>query len=279
MPYVLVTGASTGIGRATALRLARNGFEVFAGVRDEAAGERLRAEDRHVTPVRLDVTDAGEIAAAAAEIERAAGRLDGLVNNAGVGTAAPVEYLSPDTLRRTYEVNVFGQVAVTQAMLPLLRRAHGRVVTIGSIGDRMAIPFGGALASSKFAIAALNDALRMELRPWGIGVVLVEPATIHTDAVDKLEREADEALEAMGPEGRALYGDRLRTMVATFARTERDGSPPDVVARTVAHALTVRTPRTRYLTGKDSLRMATMARWAPPRLLDRLRLRVFGLPD
>ena len=180
-------------------------------------------------------------------------------------------------MRRTYEVNVIGQVTVLQAMLPLLRRARGRVVNLGSIGDRMSIPFGAPIASSKAALAAINDSLRMELRPWGIDVVLIEPASIHTDAVDKLESAADRSLRAMGPEGRTLYGERLRTMVATFARTERRGSPPEVVADAIHRALVAPRPRTRYLVGKDSRRMALMARWAPPRTLDRLRLRVFGL--
>lgn len=278
MPYVLVTGASSGIGRATALHLARVGFEVFAGVRRDADGERLLAEASHVRPLTLDVTDPAQIKAAATEVERTAGRLDGLVNNAGIGIAAPVEFVALDALRRTYEVNVIGQVAVTQAMLPLLRAARGRVVNLGSIGDRMSIPFGGALASSKSAFAALNDSLRMELRPWGIEVALIEPASIHTDAIDKLETEADTALDAMGPDGRALYGDQLRTMVTTFGRSERHGSSPDVVARAVHHALTAREPHARYLVGKDSRRMALMARWVPHHALDRLRLRVFGLP-
>lgn len=277
MPYVLVTGASSGIGRATALHLARVGFEVFAGVRRDADGKRLLAEVAHVRPLTLDVTDPAQIKAAATEVERTAGRLDGLVNNAGIGIAAPVEFVALDALRRTYEVNVIGQVAVIQAMLPLLRAARGRVVNLGSIGDRMSIPFGGALASSKSAFAALNDALRMELRPWGIEVALIEPASIHTDAIDKLETEADTALDTMGPDGRALYGDRLRTMVTTFARSERRGSSPDVVARAIHHALTVREPQARYLVGKDSRRMALMARWLPHHALDRLRLRVFGL--
>lgn len=277
MSYVLVTGASSGIGRATALLLARKGFEVFAGVRKEAGGLRLREESSHVTPLTLDVTDAGRIASAAAYVRRTAGRLDGLVNNAGIGTAAPLEFIALDTLRRTYEVNVVGQLAVTQAMLPLLRESRGRVINIGSIGDRMSIPFGGALASPKFALAALNDSLRMELSPWGVAVVLVEPASINTAAMDKLDAEAETALDAMGPDGRDLYGDRLRTMIAAFARSERTGSAPDVVARTVHRALTARTPRARYLAGKDSRRMALMAHWLPARPLDRLRLRVFGL--
>ncbi|MFC5827282.1 SDR family oxidoreductase [Nonomuraea insulae] len=181
---VLVTGASTGIGRATAFLLAREGFTVYAGVRKDADGEALGST---VTPIKLDVTDAGQIADAAERL----GHLDALVNNAGIGVTGPVEFVPLDALRRQYEVNVFGQVAVTQAMLPMLRASRGRVVTVGSVGGWITLPFGGPLCSSKHAIRSINDAMRMELKPYGVAAVLIEPGSIHTDAVDKLEDEVE----------------------------------------------------------------------------------------
>lgn len=267
---VLVTGASTGIGRATALMLAREGFTVFAGVRKESDGVALGAT---VTPITLDVTDPGQIAAAADAI----GRLDALVNNAGIGVTGPLEFVSLDTLRRQYEVNVFGQIAVTQAMLPKLRDSQGRVVTVGSVGSWITLPFGGPLCSSKHAIRSLNDALRMEVRPWGIRAVLIEPGSIHTSAVDKLEGEVEPRLDAIGDEGRRLYGTAYRTMVTSGLKEERSGSSPDVVARAVLHALTARKPRSRYPVGKKSRLMSTLGRVVPQYTLDRLRLRVLGL--
>lgn len=267
---VLVTGASTGIGRATALLLARQGFTVHAGVRKDADGEALGPA---VRPIRLDVTDAGQIADAAAGI----GRLDALVNNAGIGVTGPVEFVPLDVLRRQYEVNVFGQIAVTQAMLPLLRASRGRVVTVGSVGSWITLPFGGPLCSSKHAIRSLNDALRMELKPWGIEVVLIEPGSIHTDAVGKLEDEVEPRLASLGAEGRRLYGAAYRTMTTTGLRRERDGSSPEVVARAVLHALTSRHPHARYPVGKGSRVMSTLGRWLPQRTLDTLRLRALGL--
>ncbi|NWF29554.1 SDR family oxidoreductase [Streptomyces sp. PKU-EA00015] len=267
---VLVTGASTGIGRATALMLAREGFTVFAGVRKDSDGVALGAT---VTPITLDVTDPGRIAAAADAI----GRLDALVNNAGIGVTGPLEFVSLDTLRRQYEVNVFGQIAVTQAMLPKLRDSQGRVVTVGSVGSWITLPFGGPLCSSKHAIRSLNDALRMEVRPWGIRAVLIEPGSIHTSAVDKLEGEVEPRLEAIGDEGRRLYGTAYRTMVTSGLKEERSGSSPDVVARAVLHALTARKPRARYPVGKKSRLMSTLGRVVPQYALDRLRLRVLGL--
>jgi NAD(P)-dependent dehydrogenase (short-subunit alcohol dehydrogenase family) len=267
---VLVTGASTGIGRATALLLAREGFTVYAGVRKEADGQALGPT---VTPIKLDVTDAGQIADAAVRL----GHLDALVNNAGIGVTGPLEFVPLDTLRWQYEVNVFGQVAVTQAMLPMLRASRGRVVTVGSVGSWITLPFGGPLCSSKHAIRSLNDALRMELKPYGVAAVLIEPGSIHTDAVDKLEDEVEPRLASLGPEGRRLYGTAYRTMVTSGLKEERSGSSPEVVARAVLHALTARKPHSRYPVGKKSRLMSTLGRIVPQYTLDALRLRALGL--
>ncbi|SUA72767.1 Cyclopentanol dehydrogenase [Nocardia otitidiscaviarum] len=267
---VLVTGASTGIGRTTALLLAREGCTVYAGVRKEADGEALGPT---VTPLLLDVTDAGQIADAAERI----GRLDALVNNAGIGVTGPLEFVSLDALRLQYEVNVFGQVAVTQAMLPKLRATRGRVVTVGSVGSWITLPFGGPLCSSKHAIRSLNDALRMEVAPYGVTAVLIEPGSIHTAAVDKLEDEVDPRLAAIGEEGRRLYGAAYRSMTAASLREERAGSSPDVVAQAILHAVTARRPRVRYPVGKKSRLMGTLGRVLPQRTLDALRLRALGL--
>jgi NAD(P)-dependent dehydrogenase (short-subunit alcohol dehydrogenase family) len=267
---VLVTGASTGIGRASALLLAREGFTVYAGVRKDADGQALGPT---VIPIKLDVTDAGQIAEAVARI----GHLDALVNNAGVGVTGPVEFVPLDALRWQYEVNVFGQIAVTQAILPLLRASRGRVVTVGSVGSWITLPFGGPLCSSKHAIRSLSDALRMEVKPWGIEAILIEPGSIHTDAVDKLEGEVEPRLASLGEQGRHLYGTAYRTMTTAGLKKERDGSSPDVVARAVLHALTSRRPRVRYPVGKDSRLMSALGRWLPQRALDTLRLRALGL--
>ncbi|MEV0033927.1 SDR family oxidoreductase [Nocardia sp. NPDC050793] len=267
---VLVTGASTGIGRATALLLARQGFTVHAGVRKEADGAALGPS---VTPVVLDVTDAGRIA----EVADSFDRLDALVNNAGVGVTGPVEFVSLDALRRQYEVNVFGQVAVTQAVLPLLRAARGRVVTVGSVGSWITLPFGGPLCSSKHAIRSLNDALRMEVKPHGVATILIEPGSIHTAAVDKLADEIEPRLDAIGAEGRRLYGEAYRTMTTAGLREERAGSDPEVVARAILHALTARRPRARYPVGRKSRLMSTLGRVLPQYTLDAVRLRALGL--
>ena len=280
--HTVVTGASSGIGRATALRLAAAGHHVFAGVRnpDDAAALRAAAHDGELTPLRLDVTDAAQVEAAAVQAGDHVGAagLDALVDNAGIGVVWPLELVPLEEVRRQFEVNVFGQLAVTQALLPLLRRAHGRVVVIGSIGDRLAMPFAGVLCASKAAVASLAEALRQELAPWDVRVVLVEPASIHTEAVDKLERDAQRVVADFPPGGRELYQDAYQRMVDTFAAGEREGSPPEVVADTVARALAARRPRARYLVGKDARRLATLAAVAPAPLFDALRRRLLHQP-
>ncbi|OBK93002.1 SDR family NAD(P)-dependent oxidoreductase, partial [Mycobacterium sp. 1165178.9] len=201
-----------------------------------------------------------------------------LVNNAGIGMTWPMEAIPLEDLRRIYEVNVFGQVAVTQAFLPLLRAGAGRIVNIGSIGDRLSLPFGAPLASSKWALASITESLRMELRPWGIHVVLIEPASIHTDAVEKVKDDAERVMSEMDWAHVELYGDTYQTMTSRALEREKSGSDPDVVARAVLRALRAKRPRTRYVVGKDGRLLAFLAGWAPDRLFDAMRVRLFGLP-
>lgn len=279
--YALVTGASTGMGRATVLRLARDGYHVFAGVRKEADGQSLvKAAGAGVTPVRLDVTDAGQIAAAVEAIAARAGDvgLHALVNNAGVGVFGPLELATLESIRWQFEVNVTGQIAITQAFLPLLRKARGRIVMIGSIGDRAAMPFGEPLGASKAAIALMADSLRQELAPWDIKVILVRPAGIRTEAVDKFAADADKTVAGFTDEGRALYEQAYRRMTEAALPRLLKGSSPDVVADTIAGALAARSPRTRYLVGKDSRRLSVLAALLPDAAFDALRRRLFGLP-
>jgi NAD(P)-dependent dehydrogenase (short-subunit alcohol dehydrogenase family) len=182
------------------------------------------------------------------------------------------------TLRWQLEVNVVGQVAVTQAFLPMLRRARGRLVIIGSIGDRFTPPFGGPLTASKSAIASIADAFRQELAPWGIDVVLLEPASIRTDAIDKLQRDSQHTADEFTPAARELYGEAYLGMVGAALKREQKGSPPDVVANKVQKVLTVSRPRARYLVGKDAQTLANLVRFMPTATLDSLRRKIFGLP-
>jgi NAD(P)-dependent dehydrogenase (short-subunit alcohol dehydrogenase family) len=267
MRSALITGASTGIGRATALRLDAAGWRVFAGVRREEDGESLRAAgSERLTPLILDVTDAEQIAAAAKRVEaEAEGRLDGLVNNAGVAIPGPLETLAIDDFRRQIEVNMTAHVAVTQAMLPAIRGACGRIVFISSIGGRVAFPLTGAYHAAKFGIEAVGDIFRQELRPWGIKVAIVEPGSIDTPIWERGERTADELAT---PEREALYGkvvDRYRKVIRDTA--ER-GIPAEQVAETIEHALTANRPRARYLVGLEAKVGARLRQLLPTPVFD-----------
>lgn len=278
---VVVTGASTGIGEACALRLDRMGFSVFAGVRREADGDALRAKaSERLVPLILDVTDAATIAAAAETVGRAVGErgLAGLVNNAGISVAGPIEFVPIDELRRQLEVNVVGQVAVTQAFMPLLRACRGRVVNIGSVSGRMSTPYVGPYSASKFAMEAISDALRIELRPWGMQVALVEPGSIATPIWDKAQTDADRMERTLPARAHELYDGAIAAVRAFALETAARGIAPDAVAKAVAHALTAERPKTRYLVGMDARIQAVLARTVPDRLRDSLLERMLKLP-
>jgi NAD(P)-dependent dehydrogenase (short-subunit alcohol dehydrogenase family) len=255
---VLVTGSSTGIGEACALRFVQLGARVLAGVRTEGDAPPGTEE------VLLDVTDPAAIAAAAANVDR----LDGLVDNAGIAIAAPLEHLPLEELRRQLEVNVVGQLAVTQAFLPALRAARGRIVIIGSIAGKSALPFLGAYAMSKHALEAMADSLRVELATEGMHVALVEPGTIATPIWTKPQRNADE----LPTEAMERYGARIASFRAVAAKRAGKAGPPELVVRAIEHALTSDRPKTRYLVGRDAKIRATIER-LPDRLRDRLLMK------
>jgi NAD(P)-dependent dehydrogenase (short-subunit alcohol dehydrogenase family) len=273
---VVVTGASSGIGEACARRLAGLGFQVFAGVRKPEDGERLAREIVGVTPLRIDVVDGESIAAAVRTVEEeTAGRgLAGLVNNAGVAVPAPIEHQPIDDFRRQIEVNLIGQVAVTQAFLPQLRAARGRIVNVSSIGGKVAVPLLGAYAASKFGLEGFSDTLRRELRPWGIEVCVIEPGTIATPIWDKGIASGDELQQTLSADAQRDYGPLIQTVRTASEEGARTGLPPDAVAKDVAHALTARKPRTRYLVGREAKSRGTAARFLPDRFIDRAIARV-----
>jgi NAD(P)-dependent dehydrogenase (short-subunit alcohol dehydrogenase family) len=253
---VVVTGASTGIGEATATRLAAQGFIVFAGVRSAADADRLRSQSLPgLRPLMIDVTDAESIKRAAAEVTEAVGAdgLKGLVNNAGVSWGGPIEFEELDEIRQMFEVNVFGLLAVTQAFLALVRTGHGRIVNMSSVGGRMSVPFVGAYSATKHSVEAICDALRVELRPWGIKVACIEPGTIATPLWERGFAQFDRQVEKMPPEALELYGEYIPRMRKITETTAERGIPPARVADAVEHALTSARPKARYLVGNDAL--------------------------
>jgi NAD(P)-dependent dehydrogenase (short-subunit alcohol dehydrogenase family) len=274
---VLVTGASSGIGRECALRLASSGFRVFAGVRRNEDGERLRAEaSGSVIPVLLDVTDSSSIAKAAQNISRGLykGSLHGLVNNAGIAVAGPLEMLPLEALRRQLDVNVVGQIAVTQAFLPMLRAAHGRVIIMGSILGRVALPFVGAYSAAKFALEALAESLGMEVRPFGVSVSIIEPGNIATPIWTKSKSTAMDTAGDLNAGKWDLYRVAAESFQRYTDHASANGISASRVAQVVEKALSVRRPRTRYTVGWDSRFLGHLAPVAPGRFRQWIVLKV-----
>jgi len=274
---VVVTGASSGIGAGAALMLAREGYLAFAGVRNDADAARAATLHEHVRPLRLDVTDRESVAEAARHVADSGHVLRGVVCNAGVAVAGPLEFLPVDELRRQFEINVFGAVATAQAFLPQLRASRGRLVFVGSISGRLSVPFIAPYSASKFALRAIADALRVELRPAGIGVSLIEPASVKTPIWQK-GRDSREALLAMlPPKTMEYYGPQIEAVFAQTTREERAGMPVDDVARAILHAVAARKPRARYLLG-GAARAGSIVALLPPGLRDRALRASLKLP-
>jgi NAD(P)-dependent dehydrogenase (short-subunit alcohol dehydrogenase family) len=270
MGSVLVTGASTGIGEACAIGLDRTGHKVFAGVRRQADGDRLRENaSPRLEPVLLDVTDPEQITAVVGHIDQSVGGsgLSGLVNNAGVAVGGPLEFLPLEEWRTQFEVNVFGQISVTQALIPMLRRGTGRVVFIGSLSGRVSTPLMGPYGASKHAIEAIGESLREELRPWGMHVAVVEPGAIRTPIWDKGRSTADQLERTMPAAARQLYGEGFDRIRGLIDQQERDGIPPERVATAVEHALFARRPRYRYLVGTDAQVAGNLKRFLPDKVM------------
>lgn len=277
MPRALVTGASKGIGRSIALNLDRQGWTVFAGVRRPEDGDALCKDgSNRLQPLILDITKADQIAQAAKTIAQAVGEagLDALVNNAGIALAAPLEFIPIPVFREQIEVNLTGHLAVTQAMLPFVRKAKGRIINISSIGGRIAGPMLGPYHASKFAIEGLSDSLRAELSPWDIKVVSIEPGAIATPIWETATAAADKLEAGMPEQGRAYYSKQIARTRKGSAKAATEGIHPDRVAEVVDKALKTPNPRNRYTVGQDAWFVANVLLRLPERIRGRVARRL-----
>ncbi|OBG33837.1 SDR family oxidoreductase [Mycobacterium sp. E3198] len=267
---VVVTGASTGMGAATARELARRGFRVLAGVRREVDADALRADG--IEPHILDITVASDVAAIADRVARDPQRrpLRALINNAGIAVNAPVEILPLDEWRRQFDVNLFGHIAVTQALLPALLQSSGTVVNISSVGGRVALSTYGAYAGSKFALEAVSDALRREVAPFGVKVVVIQPGGVKTQIAERGIATADRLSAGMTADHVDRYGDLAAAVKAQARSFTEGGVTAERAARVIAKAATASRPRTRYTIGRDAAVLVRVARLASDRLLDRM---------
>ena len=278
---VLVTGSSSGIGRATALELDRRGFIVYAGVRRESDAEDLKVNaSPRLTPLILDVTKPDQLAAVTRQLasrHRETG-VDALVNVAGVADFGPIETLSLDRLRQIFDVNFFGALAVTQAMIPLLRVSRGRIVNVGSVGAHTTIPFGFTICSSKHALESLTSGLRAESAPWGIDVIAVDPSSIATEAASQMVAQVKALIDTtFSDEQREHYEAVLLAMASSMREKEMGGMPPEGVATVIARALTASRPKSRYPVGPHARTLVLLSGLLPDRLFDRLKLRIVGI--
>ena len=277
MEAIIVTGASSGIGHATAKLLADEGYLVFAGVRKEADRERLAGEHERFRPIVLDVTVPADLTRVISGVRASGCELRGVVNNAGIAVAGPLEFLPIEVLRNQFEVNVFGPIALAQVALPLLRESKGRLVFIGSIAGRMTAPMVGPYSASKGALALFVDSMRQELASAGIGVSLLEFASVKTPIWEKGRNEKDVLMGKMPPEAMRYYGPLVDAIVKQTRREEHEGMDPSVIAKNVLHAIRAPKPRERYLIGRKA-RIQAIAAILPPGTRDKLVKKAMQLP-
>lgn len=277
MRYVVITGASSGIGKATALLLGEAGYRVFAGVERDEDARALEGAPQNVIPVTMDVTDSGSIWQAVGCVSEhiAEDGEIGLVNNAGIAVYGPLEHVDLDEFERQFRVNLFGVVAVIQAFLPLMRRrGGGRIINTGSMNGRLAIPIVGPYCATKFGLRSVSDTLRLELAPWRIHVSLIEAGVVATPLVGNATRGLRDAL----PDGQAVehYGSVYARMETMAERFYRMASKPETVARTVLRILGARRPRAYYRVGLDARAAVFMDAYVPVRVREWLTKRLYG---
>jgi NAD(P)-dependent dehydrogenase (short-subunit alcohol dehydrogenase family) len=279
---VLITGTSTGIGRATALHLDQLGYQVFATVRKErdAASLRSQASER-LTPLLLDVTDEVSISQAEEVVSQVVGDagLMGLVNNAAVAFVSPLEFAPLDEMRWLFEVNFFGLLAVTQKFLPLLRQAHGRIVNVSSTASVVVAPFHGPYSASKLALNGLSDALRLELRPLGVKVSVIIYGSVKTPIWDKGGGTSGQIIQDYPAQAWDLYGANYRVLVDYFRRMGKSGISTEEATRPILHALSAKRPKTRYYVGRDARQFYILSKLLSGRLHDWVIMRTIGLSD
>ena len=279
---IFVTGASTGIGRAAALQLDSLGYPVFASVRKKQDADDLQeAASEKLTPVLMDVTDENSIARARDEITGALGsrKLWGLVNNAGISFRAPLEYTPMADFRRLYDANVFGLLAVTQAFLPLIRQSRGRIVNVSSLTSLWVTPFHGIYSSAKMAVNGISEALRMELLPFGVKVILMIYGGVQTELWDRAEKTTTDLACHFPPDFHQLYAARQHRAFEYFATIGRKGLLPRDAVEPMVHALTAPNPKRVYLAGPGAKPASILSKLLPDSLKDRFKIKSMGLDN
>jgi NAD(P)-dependent dehydrogenase (short-subunit alcohol dehydrogenase family) len=276
MKTIFITGTNSGIGLATARRFDILGWRVIAGVLPSDDTSELRANlSDNAYIIDIDITQAGDISKARQTIGKIIGDdgLHGLVNNAGIAVTGPIEALPMEAIRQQFEVNFFGHVAMTQALLPAIRQAKGRIVNITSILGRVTVPFSAPYCASKYAMEAYSDSLRMELMPDGIEVIIIEPTIIGTNIWTKQQTWQDEMMSELPPQQQAKYENRLKILRTTTDEQASLGESPDIIADTIQHAMTSKRPKARYTVGREANAFLFLAKSMPSRWRDQILMR------
>jgi NAD(P)-dependent dehydrogenase (short-subunit alcohol dehydrogenase family) len=266
---VVITGASSGIGEATARELARRGFHVLAGVRRDQDADAIRGPG--IEPLILDITNQDHIRALSARVHEdpQSRAVRALVNNAGIGVNAPVEVFAIDEWRRLFEVNFFGHIAVTQTLLPTLIRSKGRVINISSVGGKIAMATYGPYAGTKFALEAVSDSLRREVEPLGVKVIVVEPSAVKTEMLGRVDVTGERIIRGMTTEQHGRYATLMHAIISQALAAIPKGVPAEEAGRVIANAITSKRPRTRYTVGREAALLPLLA-MLPDRMLDRI---------
>lgn len=278
--HVVITGASSGVGRASVGLLSEKGFKVIACVRKEKDAEDLKREFGNIDSVLLELQDQSSIEKAAKTLGKITDKegLKGIVNCAGTIFSGPLESIPRRQWFEQYDVNLFGTMAVTQAMLPMIRKGQGRIINIGAVGGGLSLPFFGAIASSKIAFQAVNDCLRRELHPWGIRVIIIEPGGIDTPANDKMLESVKAHLNEVNEISKKRYGKSMESFTKWAYKKHQTNLKPNQVAKVVFKAFKSKYPKTRYRLGWDS-RSAALAKWIlPDKIFDRIILWISSFP-
>lgn len=278
---VLITGASSGIGAATAIHLARLGFKVFAGVRKQTDADNLSSQNPgRIIPILIDIRDQLMIDTAYdwVALETGTQGLTGLINNAGIGFGAPIECIPIQQLKEVFEVDVFGHIKMIQKFLPLLRHTQGRIINISSISGQLPQPFQSTYSAAKMALESFSDSLRIELRPWNIKISIIEPGSIKTPIWSKSNDRTQELFAQFSPELQELYRSSITAFNYTADKFSHLATGSAVVAKAIEHALTAKHPRSRYLVGKDAFLMYYLLKPLPALIRDWTLAKIMGLP-
>ncbi len=277
---VVITGTSSGIGKACVLNLDKHGFKIFATVRKTKDYRNIQREtSKNVIPLILDLSDENSIKSAYSIVSANVGEsgLSGLINNAAIAIGGSLEFMSITDIRKQFEINLFGQIAMIQTFLPLLRKGSGRIINISSTNGWVSFPFMGAYCATKYALEAISDALRLELEKWKIPVSVINPNKIISPIWEKSISITNSLFEKLPPEAKSYYDTILSGVIKTIRKTAYTALTPDIIVKAVFHALTAKKPKIRYLPSFETKILFLVSKILPKKMLNTIIKKEMGI--